>query len=113
MKKNVKVNSRYNGYEFAVDRICDGTLNMWGSYCPDTGEYYLARDAGDFIGVIASAGFMPNEDWREEQTAWGYESQADGLEVVRELLRLGHLTKKTLTNFIAEGGVVWWEQPTK
>ena len=111
-KNGVKINSRYNGYEFAVDRICDGTLNMWGSYCPDTGEYYLARDAGDFIGVIASVGFLPNEDW-QEQTAWGYEPEVGGLEVVRELLRLGHLLPKTLASFIQAGGEIWWEQPTK
>lgn len=110
-KNGVKINSYYNGYEFAVDRICDGTLNMWGSYCPDTGEYYLAYDAGEYTGVVASAEFMPNEEW-QEQTAWGYESQAGGLEVVRELLRLGHLLPQTLTNFIEAGGVIWWNQPT-
>ena len=112
-KKNVvKVNSYYNGFEFGIDRIYKDTGNVWGSYCPDTGEYYLARDAGEYIETLAVAEFYPNGTW-EEQTARGYEPQAGGLEVVRELLRLGHLLPQTLTNFIEAGGEIWWDQPTK
>ena len=84
--------------------------NMWGTYVPETGEYYLAHTAqdqvaGECVGVLASACYVRDDEW-QEQTECGY-----SYEVVRELLRLGHLTKKTLEQFIEEGGEVWWNQP--
>ena len=80
-----------------------GRTNMWGNYCPETGEYYLARPEG----VMASARYMWDDEW-QVQSYSGY-----SYEVVRELLQLGHLTSKTLALFIEEeGGDVWWDQPT-
>ena len=87
-----------------------GRTDMWGNYCPETGEYYLAHNAydpipGEYVEVLASAREMADGEW-EEQSACGYSYQ-----VVRELLQLGHLTSKTLATFIEEGGEVWWDQP--
>ena len=82
-----------------------GRKNLWGNYCPDTEEYYLAHDAGEYIGLLASGVYAPDGSWLE-QSERGYT-----YEVVRELLQLGHLTKNTLKGFIAEGGDVWWDQP--
>ena len=85
--------------------------NMWGTYCPETGEYYLARVASygpsleEVVEVLASAREMPDGEW-QEQSYSGYD-----YEVVRELLQLGHLTSQTLASFIEAGGEVWWEQP--
>ena len=62
-----------------------GRTNMWGNYCPETGEYYLARPEG----VMASARYIDICDemkW-QVQAYSGY-----SYEVVRELLQLGHLT---------------------
>ena len=74
-----------------------GHTTYWGNYCPETGEYYLA---------LASAREMPDGEW-QVQSASGY-----SYEVVRELLQLGHLTPKTLEQFLLEeGGEVWWNQP--
>ena len=85
-------------------------IDMWGTYCPETGEYYLAHDsydpvAGAWVEVLASAREMPDGEW-QDQSARGYD-----YEVVRELLRLGHLTSKTLADFVEAGGEVWWHQP--
>ena len=91
-----KLNSSYRYGMFHV-----GHTNMWGNYCPDTKEYYLACKGG----VLASGCEMPDGNW-QEQAASGY-----NYEVVRELLQLGHLTIKTLEKFLAEEGEVWWNQP--
>ena len=82
---------------------------MWGNYCPETGEYYLAHNTfvpgvGECVEVLASAYYVRDDEW-QEQLASGY-----SYEVVRELLQLGHLTKKTLARFLEEGGEVWWDQ---
>ena len=84
--------------------------NMWGTYCPEAGEYYLAHNTfvpgvGECKEVLASAIFVRDDEW-QEQVARGYD-----YEVVRELLQLGHLTSKTLEQFVEEGGDVWWNQP--
>ena len=76
-----------------------GRTDMWGWYCPETGEYYLACNnydptVGEYIEVLASAREMPDGEW-QEQSACGY-----SYEVVRELLQLGHLTPKTLEDFL-------------
>lgn len=82
-----------------------GRTNMWGNYCPETGEYYLARPEG----VMASARYIDICDemkW-QVQAYSGY-----SYEVVRQLLQLGHLTSKTLATFLEEeGGDIWWDQP--
>lgn len=101
---NVKLNSSYRYGCFHV-----GRENMWGSYCPETGEYYLAHNVtapivGKCVEVLASARYLHSE-W-QEQAYRGY-----CYAVVRELLQLGHLTAKTLAAFIAAGGEVWWDQP--
>ena len=106
MKKNItKTNSSYKYGCFHV-----GRTDMWGNYCPETGEYYLAcvgtdPTIGECIGVLASGISQPDGEW-QEQSACGY-----SYEVVRELLQLGHLTPKTLERFISEEGEVWWDQP--
>lgn len=106
MKTNLKkTNSSYKYGCFHV-----GRTDMWGNYCPETGEYYLAhRDfvpvVGECVGVLASARVMGDDEWQvQEESGYSYE-------VVRELLRLGHLTSKTLARFIEAGGEVWWYQP--
>ena len=83
--------------------------NMWGTYCPDTGEYYLAHKnyvpgVGECTEVLASARYVREDEW-QEQSYSGY-----SYDVVRELLRLGHLTPKTLSSFVEAGGEVWWDQ---
>ena len=106
MKNFTKTNSSYRYGCFHV-----GYPTTWGNYCPDTGEYYLARVAGyepalgEVVEVLASARFVRDDEW-QEQSERGY-----SYEVVRELLQLGHLTSKTLAAFVAAGGEVWWDQP--
>ena len=106
MKKHnlTKTNSSYKYGCFHV-----GRTDMWGNYCPETGEYYLACNAiepviGECVEVLASGCYIRDE-WEEQQYC-GY-----SYEVVRELLQLGHLTRKTLEDFIAGDGEVWWDQP--
>ena len=90
---------------------------MWGNYCPETGEYYLARVASygpsleEVVEVLASAREMPDDEW-QAACGCGYEDYNGGYEVVRELLQLGHLTSQTLASFIEAGGEVWWDQPS-
>ena len=101
MKKNLeKTNS---SYRFGCHHV--GRTDMWGNYCPETGEYYLAHDVGEYIEVLASACYIRDDEWQEQEER-GY-----SYEVVRELLQLGHLTSKTLATFIEDGGEVWWDQP--
>lgn len=107
---------RNSSYRFGCFHV--GRTDMWGWYCPDTGEYYLAHYAydpipGEYVEVVASAGYWPdpNEETWEDHSAQGFEDFNNGYEVVRELLQLGHLTPKTLAGFIEAGGVVWWDQP--
>ena len=88
---------------------------MWGWYCPETKEYYLARwdfvpGVGECKGILASACEMADGSW-QDISADGFEEYNNGFEVVRELLQLGHLTAKTLASFVEEGGEVWWDQP--
>ena len=96
----MKTNSSYRYGCFHV-----GRTNMWGWYCPETEECYLAHDAGEYVEVLASACYIRDDEW-QEQSACGY-----SYEVVRELLQLGHLTAKTLETFLLEEGEVWWDQP--
>lgn len=113
MKKDftfTKTNSCYKNGTFHV-----GRSDMWGNYCPETGEYYLAhRDfvpgVGECVGVLASVCEMPDGTWQDISVS-GFEEYNNGYEVVRELLQLGHLTAKTLESFIEAGGEVWWDQP--
>lgn len=96
MKKN-------SSYKYGCFHV--GRTDMWGNYCPETGEYYLAHDVGGCVEVLASVREMPDGSW-EEATYYEYT-----YEVVRELLQLGHLTRHTLESFIKDGGDVWWDQP--
>ena len=63
MKKNfTKTNSSYRYGCFHV-----GRSDMWGNYCPDTGEYYLAHDSfvtgvGECVEVLASAGYRDDDE---------------------------------------------------
>ena len=100
----MKTNSSYRYGMFNV-----GRTDMWGNYCPETKEYYLAHNTfvsgvGECKEVLASAYYVSDDEW-QEQCCCGYNYQ-----VVRELLRLGHLTAKTLEQFQLEGGEVWWNQ---
>ena len=101
-----KTNSSYRYVMYHV-----GYPTWWGNYCPETGEYYLARVAsygpefGEVVEVLASARLVREDEW-QEQSERGYD-----YEVVRELLQLGHLTPKTLASFVAADGEVWWDQP--
>ena len=99
----MKLNSTYKDGTYHV-----GRSNMWGNYCPETGEYYLARPEG----VMASACYIYICD---DEMKWQVQAYSGySYEVVRELLQLGHLTSKTLARFIEEeGGDVWWDQPSK
>ena len=105
-----KTNSSYRYGMFHV-----GRTDMWGSYCPETGECYLAHNAydpvvGEYTEVLASC-WLDDSGYYKDQSAEGYEEYNNGCQVVRELLQLGHLTQKTLASFIEAGGEVWWEQP--
>ena len=98
-----------HSYRYGVFHV--GYPTVWGNYCPETGEYYLARVAGyepalgeEVVEVLASAREMPDGEW-QDQSERGYDYEA-----VRELLRLGHLTSRTLEQFVEEGGEVWWDQ---
>lgn len=96
-----KLNSCYKDGTYHV-----GRTNMWGNYCPETGEYYLARPEG----VMASARYIYICDVEMKWQVQAYSGYS--YEVVRQLLQLGHLTSKTLALFIEEeGGDVWWDQP--
>ena len=100
MKKN-------SSYRYGMYHV--GYPTMWGNYCPETGEYYLAHrtyipEVGECVEVLASAYYVREDEW-QEQSYSGY-----SYEVVRELLQLGHLTPKTLSSFIVAGGEVWWNQ---
>ena len=106
----MRKNSDYKWGAFNVSRG-----NMWGTYCPETGEYYLAHNTfvpgvGECVEILASARYVCEDEW-QDISAPGYEEYNNGYQVVRELLQLGHLTKKTLAYFIEAGGEVWWDQP--
>ena len=111
MKKNfTKINSSYKYGCFHV-----GRTNMWGNYCPETGEYYLACNSydpvvGEYIHTVASCR-IDEAGYLDGCSDDGFEAYCAGYEVVRELLQLGHLTKKTLDSFIKAEGEVWWDQP--
>ena len=98
----IKSESCHVGRCYYIDR-----KNMWGNYCPETGEYYLAHDAGDEYCEIVLASYWYDKDgYCHVDSSRGYNYQ-----VVRELLQLGHLTRKTLAAYIQDGGEVWWDQP--
>ena len=84
-----------------------GRGNMWGNYCPETGEYYLAVYDDDRRQEIVIAGYWYDQDGCCHMDS----SRGYSYDVVRELLRLGHLTRKTLASYIRDGGQVWWDQP--
>ena len=113
MANFTKTNSSYRYGCFHV-----GRTDMWGWYCPETKEYYLARKdtdpiAGECVGVLASGCCQDENDeasW-QDYSADGFEDYNNGYEVVRELLQLGHLTSRTMERFLEEEGVVWWDQP--
>lgn len=105
--------SKNSSYKYGCFHV--GRSDMWGNYCPETGEYYLACNdtdpiVGGCVGVLASARKMPDGEWQDISVS-GFEEYNNGYEVVRELLQLGHLTAKTLESFIEAGGEVWWDQP--
>ena len=85
-----------SNYKYGMFHV--GRTEMWGNYCPETREYYLACEGG----VLASGCYLRDEEWQVQQER-GY-----SYAVVRELLQLGHLTSKTLETFLKEGGSVWW-----
>ena len=92
-----------------------GRTDMWGWYCPETGEYYLAHTTfvpgvGECVEVLASARYVRDDEWQAVCCS-GYEDYNGGYQVVRELLQLGHLTSKTLASFTEAEGEVWWDQP--
>ena len=99
---NIKINSSYRNGCYHIGRTVS-----WGWYDPETKEYYLAHDVGEYIETLASWSVDSYELNWQDNSADGY-----SYEVVRELLQLGHLLPQTLANFVAEGGVVWWNQPT-
>ena len=116
MEKFTNLTKTHSSYRYGAYHV--GRTDMWGNYCPETGEYYLAHNnydpvAGDYVEVIASACYQDEDcpDTWEDQSADGFEAWSGGYEVVRELLQLGHLTAKTLASFIEAGGEVWWNQP--
>ena len=78
-----------------------------GNYCPETGEYYLAsydkEHDGEYVTRVTY--------WHDESGyIHMYSARGYSYQVVRELLRLGHLTPKTLAEFREAGGEVWWNQ---
>ena len=106
--KKLEMTKTNSSYRYGCFHV--GRTEMWGNYCPETGEYYLAHntyvpEVGECVEVLASARFVRDDEW-QEQSYSGYDYQ-----VVRELLQLGHLTKKTLASFIEAEGEVWWDQP--
>lgn len=109
MKKlSVYKAEKQSNYRYGCYNV--GRTDIWGNYCPETGEYYLCCNnedpiMGECVEVLASGREMPDGEW-QEQSARGYR-----YEVVRELLQLGHLTSRTLDRFLEEGGEVWWDQP--
>ena len=114
MKKYNNFTKTNSSYKYGCYHV--GRTDMWGNYCPDTGEYYLAHNAygpveGEYVEVLASAGCWPDGETWEDYSAQGFEDYNNGYQVVRELLQLGHLTQKTLATFIENGGDVWWNQP--
>ena len=110
MKKFTNLTKTNNSYKYGMFHV--GRTDMWGNYCPETKEYYLARNSyvpgvGECVEVLASVHEMPDGEW-QEQSECGYD-----YEVVRELLQLGHLTPKTLEQFLQDSGEVWWNQHKK
>ena len=83
-----------------------GRDNMQGTYCPETGEYYLARYDDDYCEIVLAYYWIDGLGCCHVDSSRGY-----SYDVVRELLQLGHLTPKTLVSFKRDGGQVWWNQP--
>ena len=90
-----KIESHYVGRCYYIDRP-----NMHGNYCPETGEYYLAKDE-----IVIASYWYDQDGFYHVYSMRGY-----SYNVVRELLRLGHLTCKTLEQFQQAGGQIWWGQ---
>ena len=100
MKK--KIESCHIGMCYYISRA-----NMHGNYCPATKEYFLAVYDDDRRQEIVVASY-----WYDEAGCCHMDSSRGySYDVVRELLRLGHLTSKTLVSYIRDGGQVWWDQP--
>ena len=78
---------------------------MYGNYCPATGEYYLAI-YDDACEIVLASYWHDEDGYYHVDSSRGY-----SYDVVRELLRLGHLTPKTLAAYLRDGGEVWWNQP--
>ena len=95
-----KIESYHVGSCYYINRY-----NMHGNYCPETGEYYLACHE-DACEVVIASYWYDSDNYCHAYSQRGY-----SYDVVRELLRLGHLTKKTLEQFQQAGGEVWWNQP--
>ena len=95
-----KIESCHIGRCYYIDRP-----DMQGNYCPETGEYYLAI-YDDNIKIVIASYYFDDDGYCHVDSARGY-----SYDVVRELLRLGHLTRKTLADYIAAGGEIWWDQP--
>ena len=116
MEKFTNLTKTNSAYKYGCFHV--GRTDMWGNYCPETGEYYLARnnydpEVGEYREVLASAYYQAEDDpssW-QDISADGFAEYEGGYQAVRELLQLGHLTAKTLAAFIAAGGEVWWDQP--
>ena len=102
LQGNIKLNSSYRNGCFNIGRTVS-----WGWYDPETKEFYLARDTGEYIETLASWSCIDDSLNWQDNSANGY-----NYEVVRELLQLWHLLPQTLTYFIEAGGVIWWNQPT-
>ena len=98
-----KVESCHVGRCYYIRRVVYNrdSIDMQGNYCPDTGEYYLS-----ISGEVIASYWYDEDGYCHVDSSRGY-----SYEVVRELLRLGHLTSKTLASFIEAGGEVWWNQP--
>ena len=112
MEKFTNLTKTNSAYKYGCFHV--GRTDMWGNYCPETGEYYLAhntfvRGVGEGVEVLASARYVRDDEWQAFCCS-GYEDYNGGYEVVRELLQLGHLTPKTLASFIEAEGEVWWDQ---
>ena len=100
--RNEKIESCHVGSCYYINRY-----NMHGNYCPATGEYYLAVYDDDRRQEIVIASYWYDSDnYCHVSSQRGY-----SYDVVRELLRLGHLTPKTLAAYLRDGGEVWWDQP--
>ena len=99
--RNGKVETCHIGMCYYISRN-----NMHGNYCHATGEYYLAVYDDDIRQIVIAGHWYDDDVFCHVDSSRGY-----SYDVVRELLRLGHLTGKTLASYIRDGGPGWWDQP--